>query len=371
MRRARRPLAILALSTLALLPVALVARGARAEDAGAPGGESPLEALDAKVTAAFAAKDYEKAAALCREQIAIDAKYAGAPYNLACALARLGKKEEALASLRSSVDLGYTDAAHMQEDADLESLRGEKGFAEIVALARAADAKAVEAAYEAASPIEGVKTVEGRPEGGLRWRLRISPAASVEKPHRLVVWLHPSGGSMNAKIEPMAPAFAAKGYALLVVTAKRWSGWSDEDSRRLMEVTLPDAAKTPGLDAKRPVLMGFSAGGQAALRLWAKDPARLGGMILDAAYPMDVEAYLREHRIEPMTVPEGEAPKGVPILAFVGDADQGHMMWKMIEDGWKAMGIPLQVVYVAGGKHAWLVGQDEETVLYGWLGGLK
>jgi predicted esterase len=371
MRRTRRHVAILVAVSLALLAVGGLPGPAAAQDAPAPTTGEKVEALEGRVLEAFAAKDYEKAAALCREQMALDPTYPGAPYNLACALARLGKTAEALASLKASVGLGYADAAHLAQDPDLESLRGEAAFAEVLSLAKAAEAKALEAAYEAPADVPGVKTVEGRPEGGLRWRLRLSPAATAEKPHRLVVWLHPSGGSMNARIEPMAAALAAKGWALLVVTAKRWNGWTDDDARRLMDVTLPDAAKTPGLDARRPVLLGFSAGGQAALTLWTKDPARLGGLVLDAAYPMDVEAYVRERRIEEMPVPEGDAVKGVPILAFVGDADPGHQMWRSLEDGWKARGVPLQVVYVAGGKHAWLVGKDEEAVLHGWLAALK
>ncbi len=56
-------------------------------------------------------------------------------YNAACALARAGKKAEALATLRQAVANGYTDARHMEDDDDLDSLHGEKGFTEIVDLA--------------------------------------------------------------------------------------------------------------------------------------------------------------------------------------------------------------------------------------------
>lgn len=49
-------------------------------------------------------------------------------YNLACALARQGKKDEALAALEKAVDLGFRDANHVQADEDLAALRGDERF---------------------------------------------------------------------------------------------------------------------------------------------------------------------------------------------------------------------------------------------------
>jgi tetratricopeptide (TPR) repeat protein len=53
-------------------------------------------------------------------------------YNLACALARNGKKEEALKTLAESVKLGFDDFDHIRKDPDLESLRDEPGFGKIL-----------------------------------------------------------------------------------------------------------------------------------------------------------------------------------------------------------------------------------------------
>ena len=64
----------------------------------------PLEAFDAKLAA-------------------LQPKESAHPYNLACAQARQGHEEQALASLTKAVELGYSDAAHAQEDDDLASLR--------------------------------------------------------------------------------------------------------------------------------------------------------------------------------------------------------------------------------------------------------
>jgi hypothetical protein len=49
-------------------------------------------------------------------------------YNLACCLARLGRKDDALAAVTRAVDCGYRDAGHAAQDADLVPLRGTPGF---------------------------------------------------------------------------------------------------------------------------------------------------------------------------------------------------------------------------------------------------
>ena len=60
---------------------------------------------------------------------------AASTYNAACALARAHKKAEALDALQKSIELGYTDARHMERDDDLDELHGEKRFLELVDLA--------------------------------------------------------------------------------------------------------------------------------------------------------------------------------------------------------------------------------------------
>lgn len=359
-----------ALRVFAIVPVlALVAFAARAR-ADEPTPEEKqarVNMLEAEVMKAFAEKKYEDAEKACREQIALVPKDEGPRYNLACALARQGKAEAAVEALKASVELGFADADHLEADSDLDSIREAKGYAEVLAAAKAAQEKALANSYEAPGEVKGVRTVEGSPEKGLRWRLRIGNEATAKAPHRLIVWLHPSGGSMNAKVEPIATEFATKGWALLVLTQKKWAFWSEDDAKRLLEGTLPDVAKVEGLDAKRPVLMGFSAGGQMALNLWAKEPGRWGGLMIDAAYPLDSAAY-REGKMALMTVPEGEDVKRCPFFVLVGEEDSGHQLWKMAEEPWKAAGIPLKVIYVPGGQHQWLLGKDEGAALLAWLG---
>jgi len=345
-----------------VLGLILLAAPAPAQD----DARARFTALGREVRAAFAAEDYETAAAKCREQIELAPSMSGPHYNLACALARTGKKEEALASLRKAVELGYDDAAHLRSDPDLESLREEAPFAEIAAAAEKAAKEALERLYEPGEEIDEVATREGNPEGGLRWRLRIAKDAGKENVQRLILWLHPSGGSMNRVVEALSPELTKRGFALLVPTAKNWTSWSGADAKKLLGRTLEDVAKVEGLDAQRPLLMGFSAGGQMAINLWAEDASQFGGLVLDAAYPIDTEAY-RRREIRPIDLPEGDAKKSVPIFVLVGDRDGGHRVWKQVEVPWTEAGVPLEVIYVAGGRHEWLLRGEQKTAFLTWL----
>ncbi len=53
-------------------------------------------------------------------------------YNLACAQAMSGRKEDALKTLAEAVRLGYSDLEHMKKDPDLDSLRGEEAYRKIL-----------------------------------------------------------------------------------------------------------------------------------------------------------------------------------------------------------------------------------------------
>lgn len=61
-----------------------------------------------------------------------DTLLSGAQYNLACAYAQMGRKTEALAALKESVANGYNNVDWLQRDGDLEPLRGEAGYKELV-----------------------------------------------------------------------------------------------------------------------------------------------------------------------------------------------------------------------------------------------
>ncbi|MDD4891294.1 MAG: hypothetical protein PHU85_15340 [Phycisphaerae bacterium] len=310
-------------------------------------------------------KDFAAGADICRKMIDLAPQVNINHYNLACCLARLGKADEALAALAKAIDTGYTDTAHARVDDDLASLRENPKFKAMLDKIAKADADRADGLYEKGDDIEGVKTVEGKPESGLRWRLRMSPTATAEKPNRLIVWLHPSGGSMNKTVEPLAPALLKCNFALLVLTAKDWTGWNSADGEKLAR-TIEDAGKVAGIDAKKPILFGYSAGGQIALLLWYESPDKYGGLVLDAAYPVvPVGATGRVATLPPSAKP---GVKGCPFFVLVGDQDGGARIWVAGEDSYRQAGVPLTIHYVTGQGHTWLFGGVQREKLYAWLG---
>ena len=55
-----------------------------------------------------------------------------ARYNLACSLAMTGQIGQAISALAKAIDLGYADFAHIEADSDLDVLRDEPSFNELL-----------------------------------------------------------------------------------------------------------------------------------------------------------------------------------------------------------------------------------------------
>ncbi len=55
-----------------------------------------------------------------------------AAYNMACACSRLGRRAEAVKWLRKAVENGFTDRAFIEKDPDLEAIRTEPGYKDII-----------------------------------------------------------------------------------------------------------------------------------------------------------------------------------------------------------------------------------------------
>lgn len=77
-----------------------------------------------------------EALAVCQQAVDIAHFSATANYNLACFQAQSGQADECLKSLRRAIELGFRDANHITQDADLIPVRERPGFAELVIEAR-------------------------------------------------------------------------------------------------------------------------------------------------------------------------------------------------------------------------------------------
>jgi len=214
------------------------------------------------------------------------------------------------------------------------------------------------------SPVAS-RIIQGSPDGGLPYRLTMAADATEARASKVVVWLHPSGGPFIRKVEELAPLFLQHRLALLVITEKEsFKGWTREDAIRLFGVTLPEVSGIKGIDATRPILMGFSAGGQLALKLWHIRPADFGGFILDAAYPTETHENGDQTPLDP---PAADGVTSVPLFVLVGAKDEGSVLWRKTARSWRKAGVPLTIRYVRGKRHEWLFGESEVAALDRWL----
>jgi tetratricopeptide (TPR) repeat protein len=78
------------------------------------------------------AKEYDEAEKLYLRIIKAMPNDNVALYNLACLYSLTSKKEKALECLEKSIKAGYTDVGHMQEDSDLDNIRSEEKYKELV-----------------------------------------------------------------------------------------------------------------------------------------------------------------------------------------------------------------------------------------------
>jgi len=318
--------------------------------------------LNEELQKLYGAKQYAEGVAVCRTMIEVAPNHPRGHYNLACGLARLDKSDEALAALAKAVDLGYDDPAHIQEDEDLASLRTDKQFAAILDVAKV-NKRAGGGRYEKGDEVPGTKTVEGFPEGGLRWRVRMSPDATKDKPNHLIVWMHPAWASGNKQIEAMAPEFLKRGYALLVFTHRTFLSWGGDDPQRMAK-SLEDAGTTEGLDVARPILLGMGPGGQMALELWSKAPGAYGGLVLCSAYPVRRAGGVMMGNVP---IPVEAAVKKTPILVFLGEKDSAAPLWKKQLTPFVLSGVPLSMRYVPNKTTQWLLEGPPLAELDKWL----
>jgi predicted Zn-dependent protease len=75
---------------------------------------------------------HAEALAIDRRLVALVPDDEVAHYNLACSLAQTGQVAEALEALGTALALGYADFGHLACDPDLDVLRREHGYVELV-----------------------------------------------------------------------------------------------------------------------------------------------------------------------------------------------------------------------------------------------
>jgi len=317
-----------------------------------------------RVAELLKAKEFDRAVLVIRAMEIAEPGYPLIEYSKARLAAAQGKKDEAFAHLAKSIEQGMSMDKWLTKDDDLlASIRDDERMAPLVEKSKKAPKYIMRSLYERCAPMEGVKSVEGKSETGMAWRIHMSPDATKAKPNRLIVWLHGSGGSGNAYVEPHAPELVKKGFALLVFPQKDWKKWGG----KLISAAIAEAGKVEGIDNRKPVMMCYSLGGQrGAIPMWYTKPGQFGGLIINSAYPLDRKAN-KEKKMKLHKFPEIEARKDVPILVFVGTRDAGMKIWELAEDAYPKLGIDLSVHYIPNAPHTFLMDKDRLPTILKWL----
>ncbi|MDR0351132.1 MAG: tetratricopeptide repeat protein [Puniceicoccales bacterium] len=76
--------------------------------------------------------DIRKGLKMDRKCVRLDPTNPAAHYNLACSLALIGKKTEAITEIQRAIELGYNDKQWLNDDTDLDSLRNCKRFKDLL-----------------------------------------------------------------------------------------------------------------------------------------------------------------------------------------------------------------------------------------------
>ena len=109
---------LLTLFLLALTTVACSAQG--------------YNTLIGRADSLYKAKDYQNSIKVYEQGFKLEKQNYMHLYNAACSAALAGQKRKALALLDESVQKGWTNILHLKQDADLQSLHGERQWQEVV-----------------------------------------------------------------------------------------------------------------------------------------------------------------------------------------------------------------------------------------------
>jgi len=80
---------------------------------------------------------HQDALAVDRRVVALRPRDAVAHYNLACSYSNLGRINHGFKALKRALALGWRDVDHMQEDGDLENLRRDPRWSELLSVLKA------------------------------------------------------------------------------------------------------------------------------------------------------------------------------------------------------------------------------------------
>lgn len=306
-----------------------------------PAGEGDLERLRRDVRSAFEKRDYARAASLGEDLAAREPASPGPAYDVACAYSRLGRAEAALRWLRAAAERGFSFTATARRDADLDPVRREPGFGEVIA------------AFErnGAAALERVKPrIDAAP-----LLLHVPRGLDPSRPAPLVVALHSFGGRAEEIASLWRRAAEAQG-AILVAPQSHvprgqgfdWGAMDQAEYAILRAVARARATYT--IDPARIVLTGFSQGGSLAFYVALRQPGLFAGVIPVAGF--------YEERLNPL--PAGRPGAFPRFFIMNGARDEATPNNRQVARALEALGAAVELRVYNGVGHAFPPNPDPE-----------
>jgi len=281
-----------------VLPCLLAVLGIGASAAGQALAPDEPQVIWRRWWSAYNRADYVSAVEISHQLLAIEPHSPIHEYNLACVLALQGRREDAFRWVREAAGHGFSNDELFRNDADLQSLRGDARFQELLAL-----------------------VVENRKRLGVRFDPRLigkpliiaPPPDEDEAPYPVVIALHGYGGTAEAFADVWRDIVTRRRVLLVLPRAlepARGGGfsWGTVDSAEMIvEEALAHAAQRYRVDAERVVLAGFSQGGFMAYNVGMRLADRLRGVV-------PVAGRYDPALASPPDVPTGRMPRFVLIV---------------------------------------------------------
>lgn len=253
----RKTLLILILLTYIILPIL-------AQDKG----ENPSRPRRANISGAPRTMEdvrkFEQAIARNKQIVSFVSYYYDGCYNLAALNALLGNKEEAIKWLEKAVEKGLIDTEIINNDPDIDSLKTEKEFPNILKLTEETKNKSARS-----TPF----TVENnlQAEGKKKLPLLVVLHGETENASSLFqLW---SSIAQKNQVVLIAP------QALYTIGDGHYQWGTIAEGREIVTKAIAEAEKKYSIDTNKIYVMGFSQGATLALNMALSTPERFAGVI--------------------------------------------------------------------------------------------
>jgi predicted esterase len=262
-------------------------------------------------------------------------------FNLGSMLARTGDHDGAIEQLARCADLGYTGLRSFEESQDLDPIRDDERFTEILDKVRANAQKRFD---------EFVSVAKDHTP-----RVYV-PSVKDEHPP-LVIALHGTGMRGDDMIAPLRSACERLGMVLVAPDALRPASsgfaWTYRDeSEWMVEHMIEWAQQEHGIDPERVYLLGFSQGANIAITLAQTHPDHFAGIVPICGH------------YEP-NLTEADADATLPPIALIsGSRDPWSKTYALAKRELSERGASVSFANVQGMGHEIPQGGSRDEILY-------